>query len=83
MAKAFKTVDCLISNPPHQWRQDPESKECDYLNYSLHCCEETPCLSNSYKDNISLGLAYRLRDSVHYYQGGTMAASRQAWYRRS
>jgi hypothetical protein len=27
---------------------------------------------NPYKDNIKLGLAYRLRGSVHYYQGGNM-----------
>jgi hypothetical protein len=38
---------------------------------------------NSYKDNISLGLAYRFRGSVCYYQGSSMAASRQAWRRRS
>jgi hypothetical protein len=38
---------------------------------------------NSYKDNISLGLAYRFRGSIHYHQGGSMAASRQAWCRRS
>ena len=37
---------------------------------------------NSYKDNVSLGLAYRLRGSVHY-QGRNMAASRQAPLRRS
>jgi hypothetical protein len=30
------------------------------------------------KDNISLGLAYRFRGSVHYHQGRSMAASRQA-----
>ena len=35
------------------------------------------------KDNISLGLAYRFRDSVHYHQGRNMAASRQTWCRRS
>jgi hypothetical protein len=27
--------------------------------------------------------AYRLRGSVHYHQGGSMAASRQAWHRQS
>jgi hypothetical protein len=26
---------------------------------------------------------YRFRGSVHYHQGGSMAVSRQAWYRRS
>ena len=35
------------------------------------------------KNNILLGLAYRFRGSVHYHQGGSMAASRQAWCRRS
>jgi len=30
-----------------------------------------------------LGLAYRFRGSVHYHQGRNMAASRQAWCRRS
>jgi hypothetical protein len=35
------------------------------------------------KDNILLGLAYRFTGSVHYRQGRNMAASRQAWYRRS
>jgi hypothetical protein len=30
-----------------------------------------------------LGLAYRFRDSVQYHHGGSMAASRQAWYRLS
>jgi hypothetical protein len=35
------------------------------------------------KNNISLGLAYRFRGSVHYHQGGSMAVSRQAWRRRS
>jgi hypothetical protein len=30
-----------------------------------------------------LGLAYRVRGSVHYHQGESMAASRQAWHRRS
>jgi hypothetical protein len=33
--------------------------------------------------NIYLGLAYRFRGSVHYHQGGSMAASRQAWRRQS
>ena len=28
-------------------------------------------------------LKNRFRGSVHYHQGGNMAASRQAWYRRS
>jgi hypothetical protein len=37
---------------------------------------------NSCKDNISLELAHKFRDSVHYYQGRNMAASRQAWCRR-
>jgi hypothetical protein len=37
---------------------------------------------NSYKDIILLGLAYRFRGSVHYH-GRSMAASRQAWWRRS
>jgi hypothetical protein len=35
------------------------------------------------KDNTELGLAYRFRGSVHYHQGRNMAASRQAWYKRS
>jgi hypothetical protein len=35
------------------------------------------------KDNIYLGLAYRLRGLAQYHQGGSMAASRQAWYKRS
>jgi hypothetical protein len=35
------------------------------------------------KNNIYLGLAYRFRGSVHYHQGESMAASRQAWCRRS
>jgi hypothetical protein len=35
-----------------------------------------------YKDNILLGMAYRVRGSVHY-QGKNMAASRQAWCQRS
>ena len=30
-----------------------------------------------------MGLAYRFRGSVHYHQGRSMAASRQAWCRRS
>jgi len=30
-----------------------------------------------------LGLAYRFWGSVHYHQGGSIAASRQAWCRRS
>jgi hypothetical protein len=34
------------------------------------------------KDNIYLGLAYRFRVLVHYHQGGSMAESGQAWYRR-
>jgi hypothetical protein len=38
---------------------------------------------NSYKDNFLLGLAYRFRGSVHYHRGGSMAASRQVWHRRS
>ena len=33
--------------------------------------------------DIYLGLAYRVRGSVHYHHGRSMAASRQAWYRRS
>ena len=32
---------------------------------------------------IYLGLSYRFRVLVHYHPGGTMAASRQAWYRMS
>jgi len=35
------------------------------------------------KDDIWLGLAYRVRGSVHYHQGKSIAASRQAWCRRS
>jgi hypothetical protein len=35
------------------------------------------------KDNMYLGLAYWFKGSVHYHQGRNMAASRQAWYRRS
>jgi hypothetical protein len=35
------------------------------------------------KDNIYLGLDYRFRGSVHYQQGGSMAASRQVWCRQS
>jgi hypothetical protein len=30
------------------------------------------------EDNIYMGLAYRFRGSVHYYQGENMAASWQA-----
>jgi hypothetical protein len=30
-----------------------------------------------------LGLAYRFRGSVHYHQGGSMAASRLSWRRQS
>jgi hypothetical protein len=37
----------------------------------------------SYKDSIQMGLAYRVRGSVHYHQGESMAGSRQAWCRRS
>jgi hypothetical protein len=33
------------------------------------------------KANIYLGLAYRFRDSVHYYQGRNMVASRQTGWR--
>jgi hypothetical protein len=35
------------------------------------------------KKNISLELADRFRGSVQYHQGRNMAASRQAWCRRS
>jgi hypothetical protein len=35
------------------------------------------------KDNISLRLAYKVTGSVHYTQGRNMAASRQAWYKKS
>jgi len=34
---------------------------------------------NSYKDNISVSLAYRVRGSVHYYQGRIRTTSRHAW----
>ena len=34
------------------------------------------------KDNIYLGVAYRLRGSVHYCRGRSMGLSRQAWCRR-
>jgi hypothetical protein len=30
-----------------------------------------------------MGLAYRFRGSVNYHQGRNMAASRQAWRRKS
>jgi hypothetical protein len=35
------------------------------------------------KDNIELGLDYRLRDSVHYYQEKNMEASKQTCHWRS
>jgi hypothetical protein len=35
------------------------------------------------KKTIELGLAYRFRGSVQYYQDGSMAASRQARCRQS
>jgi hypothetical protein len=31
------------------------------------------------KDNISLGLAYKLKYSLDYNQGGSMEASRHMW----
>ena len=37
----------------------------------------------SYKGQHLIGLAYRFRGSVHQHQGGSRAASRQAWCRRS
>ena len=35
------------------------------------------------KGNISLGLAYRFRGSVHYHPGSNMAVSMKAWLWRS
>jgi hypothetical protein len=32
------------------------------------------------KDNISLGLAYRFRDLVHYYHGRKHGSMRQTWW---
>jgi hypothetical protein len=39
--------------------------------------------TNKKKTQHLIGLAYRFGGSIHYHQGVSMAASRQAWYRRS
>jgi hypothetical protein len=44
----------------------------------LKACATMPGQGNSYKDNISLGLTYKFRGSVHYHQGRNRVASRQA-----
>jgi hypothetical protein len=48
-----------------------------------YCCNRHHDQGKTYMDNIYLGLAYRLRGSVQYHQGGNMATFRQTWYRRS
>jgi hypothetical protein len=48
-----------------------------------HCETDTMTKATLMKDNIYLVLAYRFRGSVHYDQGGKMAASKEAWFRKS
>ena len=56
---------------------------CPCLSQGFAAVHRHHDLSNSCKDNIYLGLAYRFRGSVHYHQGRNMEASRQAWCRQS
>jgi hypothetical protein len=49
----------------------------------LKACTTTPGPRQLFKDNVSLGLAYRFRGTVLYHQGWSMAVSRQSWCRLS
>ena len=47
------------------------------LSYGFTAVNKYHGQGNTYKDSIYLGLAYSLRDSVHYHQGRIIAESRQ------
>jgi hypothetical protein len=53
------------------------------VSYVLWLWIDIMTVASLIKDNISLGLAYSFRGSVHYHQGKSMAVSRQALCRQS
>jgi len=82
-------VHCSCLQTHQKRAKDPITDGCEppcgFWDLNSGPREEQSALSRaicpqgkSYKGHL-LGLAYRVRESVHYHQGRSMAVSRQAW----
>jgi hypothetical protein len=65
------------------WKFKKKPKKVYVLVRVLLLLTDTMTKASLIKNNIYLGLVYRFRGSVHYHQVGSMAVSRQSWYRQS